>query len=71
MESKLTELISKLANLEKMTKEIAEERSVFENMIQDKEVDNNYNIHCVKLEIRRLQNELGSNIVLTKANENY
>jgi len=69
MESKLTELISKLANLEKMTKEIAEERSVFENMIQDKEVDNNYNIHCVKLEIRRLQNELGSNIVLTKANE--
>jgi len=69
MESKLSELISKLANHEKLTKEIAEERSVFENMIQEKEIDNNYNIHCIKLEIRKLQNEIGSNIVLTKENE--
>ena len=69
MESKLSELISKLANHEKLTKEISEERSIFENMIQEKEIDNNYNIHCIKLEIRKLQNEMGSNIVLTKENE--
>jgi len=69
MESKLTELTSKLANLEQTKREIAEEKSAFETMIQEKETDNSYDIYCITLEIRKLQNELGSNIVLTKLNE--
>lgn len=71
MESKLTELISTLAGYEEMRRKIVEERKEFETMIEEKEVDNNYNIHCVKLEIRKLQNEIGSNIVLTKSNEQF
>jgi hypothetical protein len=63
--SKLAEQISKLADLEAKTKELAEERRV----VEEKEVDNNYDIHFVKLEIRRLQNELGSSVLLTTANE--
>jgi len=69
MESKLNELVSRLANLEQIKREIAEERTVFETMIQEKEVDNSHDIYCVKLEIRKVQNELGSTILLTKLNE--
>jgi hypothetical protein len=69
METKLNEAISKLANLELIKREIAKERSDFEDMIQDKEIDNNYDIYCTNLEIRKLQNEIGSNIILTKLNE--
>ena len=71
MESKLTELISTLAGYEEMKKKIVEERKEFETMIEEKEVDNNYNIYCVNVEIRKLQNEIGSNIVLTKSNEQF
>ena len=69
MESKLAELMSRLATYKQVTSKIADERREFETMIEEKEVDNNYNIHCVTLEIRKLQNEIGSAIVLTTANE--
>ena len=71
MEAELKELVYNLNFLELQSYEIADEKRVMENLIRQKEEYNRNNIKEMEQKIKKLQNELGADVVLSTVEKEH